>query len=86
MLEVGKHARFEMSSFCDYLSFMCMFLCNLWHFVFPKNFVNTCSCEVKGKAREVEEEVGSNQCLRHERINWFKEQMCLEFICFATQF
>jgi hypothetical protein len=48
--------------------------------------MKTCSCEVKGKAREVEKEVGSNQRLGHERINWFKEQMCLEFICFVTQF
>jgi len=63
-----------------------MFLCNLCHFVFSKNFVNTCSCEIKGKTREVKEEVGSNQCLGHERKNWFKERMCLELICFATQF
>jgi hypothetical protein len=31
--------------------------------------MKTCSCEVKGKAREVEKEVGSNQRLGHERIN-----------------
>jgi hypothetical protein len=48
--------------------------------------VYTCSCEVEGKAREVEEEGDSNQRLGHERRNWFKEQMHLELIRFATQF
>jgi hypothetical protein len=75
-----------MSSFFECLSSMCMFLCNLCHFVFSKKIVNTCSCKVKRKEREVEEEVSSNQCLGHERRNWFKEQMCLELIHFATQF
>jgi hypothetical protein len=84
-LEVWEHARFQKSPFCDCLSSMCMFLCNQCHFVFSKNFVYTCSCEVEGKAREVEEEGNSNQCLGHERRNWFKEQMHLELIRFATQ-
>jgi hypothetical protein len=64
---VWEYARFEKSPFCDCLSSMCMFLCNQCHFVFSKNFVYT--CEVKGKAREVEEEGDSNQCLGHERRN-----------------
>jgi hypothetical protein len=83
---VWEHARFQKSPFCDCLSSMCMFLCNQCHFVFSKNFVYTCSCEVEGKAREVEEEGDSNQRLGHERRNWFKEQMHLELIRFATQF
>jgi hypothetical protein len=83
---VWGHAWFEKPPFCDCLSSMCTFLCTQCHFVFSKNFVYTCSCEVEGKARDVEEEGDSNQRLGHERRNWFKEQMHLELIRFATQF
>jgi hypothetical protein len=61
---------------------LCLCFCATYVILFFQKIVNTCSCEVKGKEREVEEEIGSNQCLGHERRNWFKEKMCLELIQF----
>jgi hypothetical protein len=64
---------------CDCLSSMCMFLCNQCHFVLSKNFVFASSCEVEGKAMEVEEKGDSNHIGSRSKCIWSSITLLFKF-------